>query len=223
MSSTPSLHLKTLFLLDGDGRISGTNEPEPSPGPLFSLIRGKASRAWAVRADVAPDIADELASLARQEPPVSNFRCAPVYADQYMSLVKGEVDSGQAFQFPEDIAKPCGAVFIEDVHLLDHHFSGWKASEIPDRTPIVALVEEGRAVSVCFSARRSNVAAEAGLETALGFRGRGLGPRVAAAWAIAIRASGRVPLYSTSWSNDASLAVARKLGLVTYASTWSIS
>ena len=140
-----------------------------------------------------------------------------------MLVLKGRVYSGPAFVFPEAIAQPHGTVFIEDVRLLDHHFSGWQASEIPERTPIVALVEEGHAVSVCFCARRSDVAAEAGLETAVEYRGRGLGPRVAAAWALAIRASGRIPLYSTSWCNEASLAVARKLRLVTYASAWSIS
>ena len=41
--STPQLHLLTMFLLDGDARIIGTLEPEPSPGPLFSLILGKTS------------------------------------------------------------------------------------------------------------------------------------------------------------------------------------
>ena len=221
--STPGLHLQTLFLLDGDGRISGTREPEPGPGPLFSLVRGKAGCAWAMRADVPQDLADELDGLAREEPPASDFRHAPMHAERYVSLVRGRVDSGPAFTFPEDIAQPCGTVFIEDIRSLDHHFSGWSASEIPCRTPIVALVEEGYAVSVCFCARRSKEAASAGLETAAKFRGHGLGPRVAAAWALAIRASGRVPLYSTSWSNDASLAVACKLGLVAYASRWSIS
>jgi len=38
-----------------------------------------------------------------------------------------------------------------------------------------------------------------------------------------MRASGRSPLYSTSWTNTASLAVADKLGLVAYASDWSIA
>ena len=55
------------------------------------------------------------------------------------------------------------------------------------------------------------------------YRGRGYGPRVTVAWAEAIWASGRVPLYSTSWDNKASLAVARKLGLAAYASGWSLS
>ena len=147
----------------------------------------------------------------------------PAHAERYRSLIRGNVDSGPAFEFPEAIVQPCGTVFIEDIESLDRHFSGWKASEIPERTPIVALVEEGYAVSVCFCARRSNAAAEAGLETAVEFRGRGLGPQVTAGWAMAIRASGRTPLYSTSWCNGASLAVARKLGLAAYASVWSIN
>ena len=221
--STPNLHLRTLFSLDGNGRIKNTREPDPSPGPLFSLIRGRSSCAWAVRADIRQDVADELDGLARQESPIWNLRQAPVHAERYMSLVNGGVDSGPAFTFPNEIARPEGTVFIEDPQPLDRHFQGWETSEIPERSPIVALVEEGCAVSICFSARRSNVAAEAGLETADSFRGRGLGPRVAAAWAIAVRTSGCLPLYSTSWSNDASLVVGRKLGLKAYASAWSIS
>ena len=146
-----------------------------------------------------------------------------MHAERYKSLVSGGVDSGPAFTFPEKIEQPRRTVLIDEIQLLDHHFSGWKAGEIPERMPIVAVVEEGYPVSVCFCARRSNVAAEAGLETAVAFRGRGLGSRVAAAWALAIRASGSVPLYSTSWSNHASRAVARKLGLVAYASNWNIS
>ena len=221
--STPGLQLETLYLLDSDGRIGGTRELEPSPGPMFSLIRGRASCTWAVRADVAKDVAAELEGLARDEPPVSDFRKAPVHAERYMALVTGRVDSGPSFVFPETIDRPSGTVFIEDVALLDHHFSGWRASEVPACAPIVGVVEDGHAVSVCFSARRSDEAAEAGVETAVEFRGRGLGPRVTAAWALAVRASGLMPLYSTSWSNEASLAVARTLGLVAYASTWSVT
>ena len=218
----PEFELQNQFVLTADGRIGGTRSQEPWLGPLFRIVRGKETCAWAVRADVPQNIADEVDGLAREEPPVSDFRDTPVHAERYMSLLGGEVDSGPSFTFPEEIVQPAGTVFIEDIESLDHHFTGWTASEIPCRTPIVASVEGKYAVSVCFSAWRSDAAAEAGLETAAAFRGRGLGQRVAAGWALAIRASGRVPLYSTSWSNDASLAVARKLGLVAYAGKWSI-
>ena len=221
--STPELHLQTLFLLDGNGRIVGTRAPEPSPGPQMSLIRGRGTCVWAVRADVPPDLANELDKLAREEPPISDLRDAPVHIDRYLSLLEGNVYTGPAFAFPAQMERPDDTVLIEYISLLDHHFSGWQASEIPSSAPMIALIEDGHAVSVCFCARRSKVAAEAGLETAIGFRGRGLAARVVGAWALAVRAMCRIPLYSTSWSNHASLVVARKLGLMAYASSWSIS
>lgn len=220
--STPELQLRTLFVLDGAGRIVGTREVVPGSGPLFSLIRGRESCAWAVRADVARDVADELDGLAGKEPPVADFRQAPVYAERYRSLLEGRVDSGPSFVFPEGMARPAGVVVIEDVDVLSRHFSGWTASEIPGCAPIVGVMEDGYAVSVCFSARRSDDAAEAGVETAVDRRGRGLASQVTAAWALAVRESGRTPLYSTSWSNGASLAVARKLGLVGFGCVWSV-
>ncbi len=219
---TPDLLLQTLFSLDDDKRIVGTREPDPSPGPKFSLIRGKRDRAWAVRSDVPQHLAEELDALARDEPPVADFRDAPVNAERYLSLIDGRVDSGPAFEFPDEIATASGTVFIEDADQLDYHFAGWTKDEIPFRTPIVALIDNGHAVSVCFCARRTDVTAEAGVETAVEYRSRGFATQVTAAWGLAIRASGRVPLYNTSWDNHASLAVARKLGLSMYASTWSI-
>jgi predicted GNAT family acetyltransferase len=86
----------------------------------------------------------------------------------------------------------------------------------------MAIVVDGNPVSVCFSARSSPVACEAGVETAAQFRGRGYAGVVTAAWARAIRASGRTPFYSTSWTNGASLANARKLGLIATGSSWSV-
>ena len=209
-------------MLDSAGRILGTREPDPDPGPLFALIRGKSSCAWAVRADLPQEIAEELDGLAREEPTVADFGDAPVHAERYRSLAGGEVYSGPAFAFPETVSEPDATVLVDEVCLLARHFSGWTAAEIPRRSPVVGVVEDGHAVSVCFCARRSDTAAEAGLETAEAFRGRGLGPQVAATWALAVRASGRIPLYSASWANGASLAVARKLGLVGYASGWSL-
>jgi predicted GNAT family acetyltransferase len=106
---------------------------------------------------------------------------------------------------------------------LQRHFPGWVAGEIEaGASPVMAVLVDGYAVSACACARRSMAAAEAGLETAPAFRGRGYAARVTSAWAAAVRATGRMPLYSTSWANALSLAVARKLELRIYATDWSI-
>ena len=221
--SIPELCLRTRYVFDEDGRIVSTREPSPGRGPAFILVRGAAGCAWAIHRDVEPKAADEVESLTAEEPPISDLRTPPVHAERYMSLVGGELRSGPAFTFPETLPPPGETETIDDLRQLEASFTGWTADDIPDASPIVAVMEDGRAVSVCFCARRADFAAEAGLETAPEFRGRGLGPRVASAWALAVRESGRTPLYSTTWTNEASLAVARKLALTPYAATWGLS
>jgi hypothetical protein len=221
---TPKLHLETSFVLDAAGRIMSTREPHATPGPTFTLVRGVSSCAWAVRVDVSDEIASELDRLAREEPSVTDLRSAPIHADRYAALIGGQVRSGPAFLFPPSLTPPSDVVKVEDEQLLGRHFRGWIAGEIQaGRAPMMAVIENGYPVSVCFSARWSPVAAEAGVETAEAFRGQGFGARVTTAWALAVRALGRTPLYSTDWLNTSSLALARKLNLGAYAADWSIS
>lgn len=229
-AATPQLQLDTLVVLDARRRIVSTREPFPSPGPAFMLIRGAEAVAWAVRADVAEDVADELEALARQETVPTEWERPPLHAGRYQEALGGQAHFGPAFEFAEmsEFARSTDAipdvVGIHDEALLQRHFSGWAAGEIEaGAAPMMGVLSDGEPVSVCFCSRRSAVAAEAGLETAAAFRGRGYAPLVTAAWAAAVRASGRTPLYSTDWGNRASLAVARKLGLRIYATHWSIS
>ena len=219
---TPAVQLETLFVLSESGRIVSTREPNPTPGPLFSLIRGQGDCVWAVHADVPKDVARCLETLALDERPAGDFEDAPSHQDEYVSLLGGTVESGPVFTFPEPDRADAKIVAVKDVRQLARHFPGWTTEELPERAPVVAICEGSDAVSVCFCARRTAVAAEAGLETAERFRGRGFGPRVTAAWARAIRALGILPMYSTSWQNRASLAVARKLCLNACASDWNV-
>jgi hypothetical protein len=209
-------------VLDEHGRLRSTREPEPAPAPVFTLIRSASSCAWAVRADVLGELAAELGRLADEEPPIQDPQDAPWHLDKYLSRIEGLIMSGPAFTFPDGIAAPTDVTPIDNLQMLERNFRGWTAGEIPGRSPILAVIDGGYPVSVCFCARSCETATEAGLETAAAFRGRGFGPRVTAAWIAAIQASGRIPLYSTSWANGASLAVARKLGLVPCASDWSL-
>lgn len=219
------LELNTAFILDDHGRIVSTREPQASRGPLFMLIRTATRCAWAVRAGLPLDVTAEIDRLAREEPPAPDLDAAPTHADRYQALLDDRIGlGGYTFAFPEVLPRVTDVVLIEDERLLQHHFRGWEIGEIAaGRAPVFAVVENGYPVSLCFCARQSEAAAAAGLATAERFRGRGFAQRVTAAWASAIRASGRVALYSTASTNHASRSVTRKLNLTPYASTWSIA
>jgi hypothetical protein len=171
-------------------------------------------------------LADALAALAAQEPPSTAWDRPPLHGQRYQDLLSGQIRWGPAFAFPELVDTTGDSSLVDDEALLKRHFSGWVAGEIAaGRGPVMAVSEGGEGghpVSVCFCARRSPVAAEAGVETAAAFRGRGYAPRATAAWANAVRAIGLTPIYSTDWENRASLAVARKLRLIPFATDWSI-
>ncbi len=219
---TPQLQLETLFVLDDEGRIVSTREPNPVPGPAFSLIRDRGTCTWAVHVDVPAHLARELGALAQSEPPAGTLAEPPRHANAYVALLGGRIEAGPVFTFPPTLAATSGVVAITDVSQLERHLHGWTSDELPERSPMLGVVEDGHAVSVCFCARSSRAAAEAGVETAAGYRGRGLAPRVTAAWARAIRDTGRQPLYSTSWGNGLSLAVARKLELSACGCDWNL-
>ncbi len=223
MSIQAQDHLETLFVLDGR-RIVSTRSASPTQvGVLrFVLIRRADSCAWAIGSGMGDEQAREVTRLALDEQPTSDFRLPPKHLEEYRRIVGGEFDGGPAFEFPEYMPFIDEAVLIEDVERLLVSFSGWAADELPERSPIMAIFEDSVPVSICFCSRKSELIAEAGVETAPEYRGRGIAGLATAAWAAAIQASGRTPIYSTSWSNGPSLAVGRKLGLVACASYWNL-
>ena len=208
----------------GMGASSRRGRRAPVGGPAFILVRGATSCAWAIHARCRSRRLRARSRAWRVRNRPSRTSGLPQSTPSGMcrwsaaSSARGQPSPSQR-QFPSLGARrtstTCGSSKPTS--------PAGPTDEIPDASPIVAVLENGHAVTVCFCARRASFAAEAGLETAPPFRGRGFGPRVAAAWALAMRASGRTPLYSTSWSNDASLAVASKLGLIPYAATWNLS
>ena len=162
------------------------------------LIRSASADTRAVRADVPSNGAAELDPLARDEPPLRDVRDDRVHAERYLWTV----NSGPHSSFPW-IARPHDVTALTEFELLERNFRGWVAAEISQHSPIFAVMDGGYPVSICFCARNTESSAEAGVETAGAFRGRGFAPFVTAAWVLAIRASERVPLYSTSWRNKA--------------------
>lgn len=219
--TTPDMQLATLYETDTRGRLTTTRDPAKKPAPSLALVRSTSACAWGVGAHVPEALSRELAALAADERPVRDLRELPKHVERYRLL--GTEYFGPAFEFSDLPPIPNEIHVIEDERALDVHFTGWVPGEIAAGSgPVMAISVEGHPVSICFSARRSDIAAEAGVDTATRYRGRGYAGLVTAAWAHTIRASGRVPLYSTSWTNTASLAVAHKLKLIAYASDWSI-
>lgn len=222
MTSASALDLG--FVFAGEHRIVNTREPVPRSAPSFTLVRDAGSRAWAVGVHVAREIAEVLDALASEESPTGDPTLPPLHEARYRELLGPQVTFGPKFRFPDVLDEPAHTIeVIHDEEPLTHHFRGWVRGEIAAGcAPVMAIVIDDKPVSVCFSARSSRIAAAAGVETAAQFRGRGYASAVTTAWARAIRASGRTPFYSTSWTNTASLANARKLGLIAYGSSWTV-
>jgi hypothetical protein len=216
------LHADILFTYDGRGRMLETNEPGAAhrrPAPLAFL--GRTGVGWILRTgrQVADGLVRELGALkADQRDPLAAVR------QSVISHVPGAVEgSGPAYRFPDRIEPYDEAVRITaDNNELALDTFRWLHDEIEYWQPCFGVVREAAAVSVCFSSRIGARALDAGVVTLAEFRGRGYASAVTAAWAASVRASGRVPLYSTSWSNSASLGVARRLGLVKFGedTTW---
>ena len=91
-------------------------------------------------------------------------------------------------------------------------FPDWR-DEVDERQPFIVSVEDGAAVALCCSVRITSTAHAAGVETLPAARRRGMASQAVAAWARAVDDLGALALYSTSWDNVASQAVARRLGM----------
>jgi hypothetical protein len=100
----------------------------------------------------------------------------------------------------------------------------WLADEFEAVAPVVIAFEAGQPAAICHSPRGCTAAAaEAGVETLEPFRDRGLATAAVACWARIIQRSGRLALYSTSWQNAASRAIARRLSARLYGENWHVS
>ncbi|MDX1394661.1 MAG: GNAT family N-acetyltransferase [Gemmatimonadota bacterium] len=184
---------------------------------------------WWFRHDLDTGLISRLDELARREPEVERLDETSLRPDPYLEILGRVADlkrvwAGPAFHFPEEGAGGGAAVVIEvgQRDVLRRYCSEW-LDDVSDCQPFVVFLDGGDAVSLCATVRRSDVAEEAGVETHPDFRGKGLAGEVTAAWAREVRRLGRIPLYSTSWTNGASIAVARKLGLIRYAATLHIT
>jgi len=227
------IHTATLFNCDADGRIVSLRRPWSRSGnpPRLFMGRGPDGNVWLFRDDIPDDLARKLDELCRSEPLAKDLMRPPIVASAIRAALEGYVRvtreyRGPAYLIPEGTRAPSDAVLItkEKRRVLEAGFPEMLpplAADV-DIGPVTAAVVNGSAVSICYCARLSPLAAEAGVETLDAMRGRGYATAAVAAWAAALRRRGLLPLYSTSWENVASQRVAEKVGAVCYGEDWEI-
>lgn len=222
------LQVEALFRHDGDGRITSTNEPEPAEAPRLFVSRSTDANLWRVRADVPADVVAQVDRLLERDALLVDVGAVATVQLELVALLAGtapmtSVIAGPSWYVPTGIPTPrrARALTADDLPALRPNFP-YLSEHLEGLSPCAGAVEDGVVVAVCSSVRITPSACEAGLHTVEAARGRGRGPDAVAAWAAAVRATGRIPLYSTSWDNMASRRVAAKLGLVQYAATFSI-
>jgi len=227
-----NIHVLALFTHDRESRLLFVNQPDgaAAPTPRFFLGRTRAGNVWRFRADLPENLREQLNELCTEEPPLDNEFCEqPRHLAEMVNLLSNhepvrQTSSGPAYHFTDSQipSKPLLAVMQDNAEVLQGGFEKL-IDELPKWQPFVAVIEENRAVSVCRSVRITPDAHEAGVETLPDFRGKGHATDVVAEWAQLVRRAGAMPLYSTSWENNASKAVARKLSLRCYGADFHIT
>jgi RimJ/RimL family protein N-acetyltransferase len=224
------LHVEALFTHDAEGHVVRVNEPDGALAPRFFLGSTTDGAVWRFRHDVGHDVRRELEAAASQDDVLRDHGIgARTGPSRYAEILARSAPVqrtwiGPAFCFPHELPATIDTMLVTEANaeLLRPHLEAW----VPDarlNPPLFARTVDGRAVAVCCSVRRTDMAHEVGVETAPSYRGRGYAAQVVTAWARAVRAMGRVPLYSTSWQNEASRAVARKLALIHFGSDLHIT
>lgn len=225
-----ALHVQTLFTHDVHSRLLLVNEPgDGGPSPRLFLGRTKEGNLWRFRADLPELLIQQIETLCIDEPVGDEFHRELRHFEEYVRLLEAhapvqEIGMGPAYQFTHFFEPTRRVLTITETNaeMLQGGFEELIA-ELHDWQPFLAIAEESKAVSVCRSVRITSQAHEAGVETLPAFRGKGYATEVVAGWAKLVKSTGALPLYSTSWENAASQAVARKLELVPYGEDFYIT
>jgi hypothetical protein len=221
------LEADTSFTYDARGRMLLSNEPlasERHPAQRLCFWRTKDGHVARFGAPLPDEIVAQLSEIVAHEPLDGDLRAAPATTAEIEAALArhapvGAGGSGPAYHFPGIIPAQPGTVVrvTAETRARVRETFPWLHTEYDDWWPAFATLHDGVGVSVCFSSRIGPLAMAAGVETLPEYRGRGYAAAATAAWGAAVRATGRIPVYGTSWDNLASQGVARRLGLVMHA------
>ncbi|MFM9278754.1 GNAT family N-acetyltransferase [Paenibacillus jiagnxiensis] len=217
--SLMELQASTLYVLNEQNRIVRINEQNAPEAPAVFLGHAKDTVLSYYHEKLPASVVAEISRYATLPLNIA----AVLNAVSAYKPVKG-IWIGPAFACVQPATDTVSSAVVINLHnrqLLEPYFEGL-IPELEVRLPAAAYIVEGRAVSVCCCARKSGQAAEASLETAPLYRGKGYAQEAVIAWCQEVRRQGLLPLYSTSWDNLSSQRVAHKAGFTQFGSDFSV-
>ncbi len=212
--------VETMFAADDRGRLKGD-------APHLYILRTPELVICRCHADLADEIATTVEELSVR-PRGLPREWAREYAD-YLGALSSvgplmSMRAGQLYRFPDLLALEGTYISIVESHtdLLRGGLDEW-LPDVAVGLPMVAMVADGRAVSICTSVIASMTVHSAGVETLPDYRRRGLGVQAVAGWARTVQASGPTPFYGTTFDNVASQRLAARLGLSLVGAEFSLT
>jgi len=221
--------LEVLLERDSEGRLVATRDPAARPAPRLFLSRSAEGNVWACRRDLDPGTVLEVERLCAAEPRLADPspEARPKCRERVLELLSPEASEhrGPCFLLPDKLPRDERAREIASNERFNWpNVFPWLAEEFEAIEPVAIAFDCDQPAAICHSPRgQSDSAAEAGVETLPPFRGQGLATAAVACWGRAVQRSGRLALYSTSWENQASRQVARRLSARLYGENWHVT
>ena len=219
------LRPELLYRCTPEGRLVGVGDPcDPSneSAPDFYICYRRGTFIYRFRRGLPRPLERELISMLRRLPhPRSK------HDERFEGMVlrlaaeagtRGRMQFGPIFYVPACRRSTLAAVRLDagGCYRLRGRFR-YLDGKLGLVQPCMARLVGNYPVSICRTVRKTSAAFEGGVETMPSHRRKGYGLDVVASWASGVWREGRVPCYSTTWSNQASLSIARRLNMVHFA------
>lgn len=169
------LHLDALYERDGSGLVRASRDPGVR-APLFHLMCTPLGNRWLLGASLSPAHRDRVASILSVQPLLADCAEAETHPPD-LETIRAAIGKhlnpprgyrGPTFVFPDQITHHIRAQLLVDIRQAPQEGPfAWPGTAGEETHPIaIVRAGNGEVASVCYSARSTSAAAEAGVETA---------------------------------------------------------